>query len=99
MSKSKPADNLEATERPEYEHRSGAEAPGSKMFPYTYSPVPAPERRSVTPLKPATPLSDYAYQNITSPIPGVPDIPDVMAQLSREPTPVTQRPLDGLSAL
>ena len=98
MTQTRPCDP-EAADRNGSDPRSGAEAPGSKMFPYSYSPVPAPiPRRSITPLQAATP--DFGHQQqVTSPIPGVPDLPEVFAQASREATPDQQMLVHGLSAL
>lgn len=81
--------------------RSGAEAPGSKMFPDSYSPIPTPPHTAQTPVKAQSPTSPPPppKDKTPSPIPGVPNLEEVLAKESREPTPKAETPHQGLYAL
>ena len=95
------AEPAAAKEPAKSEQQSGADAPGSKMFPDSYSPVPTPPRTAQTPLKTQSPTSPppAPKDKTRSPIPGVPGLEEVLAKESREPTPKVETPHQGLYAL
>ena len=95
------AELVSAKQSPAFGPRSGAEAPGSKMFPENHSPIPTPPRLLDTPTKVQSPISPPppAKDSAASPIPGVPDLVEVFQRESREPTPKAETPHQGLYAL